>query len=116
MKNKIIAGGVILAILVMQTIPVFGVAKDETVYTKVKNNGEIYQTIVNTHLKNIEELEELGDISILEDIENVNGNEEFTQNGNKMVWKANKKDIYYQGKTDKEIPIKCEITCIHHLL
>ena len=110
MKNKIIAGGVILAILVMQTIPVFGVAKDETVYTKVKNNGEIYQTIVNTHLKNIEELEELGDISILEDIENVNGNEEFTQNGNKMVWKANKKDIYYQGKTDKEIPIKCEIT------
>ena len=110
MKNKIIAGGVILTILAMQTIPVFGVSKDETVYTKIKNNGEIYQTIVNSHLKNVEKLEELEDTSILKDIENVNGNEEFTQNGNKMVWKANQKDIYYQGKTDKEIPIKCEIT------
>ena len=110
MKNKIIAGGVILTILAMQTIPVFGVSKDETVYTKVKNNGEIYQTIVNSHLKNIEESEELGDMSILKDIENVNGDEEFTQNGKRMVWKANQKDIYYQGKTDKEMPIKCEIT------
>lgn len=110
MKSKIIAGGAILTILAMQTIPVFGVSKEETVYTKVKNNGEIYQTIVNSHLKNIEESEELGDMSILKEIENVNGNEEFTQNGNKMIWKANKKDIYYQGKTDKEMPIKCEIT------
>lgn len=110
MKNKIIAGGVILTILAMQTIPVFGVSKDETVYTKIKNNGEIYQTIVNSHLKNMEKLEELEDTSILKDIENLNGNEEFTQNGNKMVWKANQKDIYYQGKTDKEMPIKCEIT------
>ena len=43
MKNKIIASGVILTILGMQTLPVLGYTKDETVYTKMKSNGESYR-------------------------------------------------------------------------
>ena len=27
-----------------------------------------------------------------------------------MVWKANSKDVYYKGNTNKELPVDCKIT------
>ena len=110
MKNKIIASGVILTILGMQTLPVLGYTKDETVYTKMRSNGESYQTIVNSHLKNTDNSDEIIDSSILTDIENVNDDKTFSKDGNKMVWKANKDDVYYKGNTNKEVPVDCKIT------
>ena len=110
MKNKIIASGVILTILGMQTLPVLGYTKDETVYTKMRSNGESYQTIVNSHLKNTDNSDEIIDSSILTDIENVNDDKTFSKDGNKMVWKANKDDVYYKGNTNKELPVDCKIT------
>lgn len=110
MKNKIIASGVILTILGMQTLPVLGYTKDETVYTKMRSDGESYQTIVNSHLKNTDNSDEIIDSSILTDIENVNDDKTFSKDGNKMVWKANKDDVYYKGNTNKELPVDCKIT------
>ena len=44
-------------------------------------------------------------------MENVKGEETFTEdNDGRMVWQADGKDIYYQGKTDKELPVTTEIT------
>ena len=110
MKNKIIASGVILTILGMQTLPVLGYTKDETVYTKMKSNGESYQTIVNSHLKNTDNSENLIDSSILTDIENVNDDKTYSKDGDKMVWKANNEDVYYKGNTNKKLPVDCKIT------
>jgi putative membrane protein len=91
------------------TLPVFAFTKDETVYSKINSQGEVYQTIVSTHLQNSDELELINDMSDLINIENTNGEEEFTQDGNSLVWKADKKDIYYQGESQKDLPIECNI-------
>lgn len=108
MKNKIIAS-ILLCSICTYTLPVFAYTKDETVYANVNSQGENYQTIVSTHLENKEELEVINDISDLLNIENTNGEETFTQEGNSLIWKADKKDIYYQGESQKELPIACNI-------
>ena len=93
MKNKIVAS-ILLCSICTYTLPVFAYTKDETVYTKVNSQGETYQTIVSTHLENKEELEVINDISDLLNIENTNGEESFSQEGNSLICKADKKDIY----------------------
>lgn len=107
-KTKIISSTLLCTICVYCT-PVLAFTKDETVYSKMNNKGENYQTIVSTHLQNNDQLELINDISDLLNIQNTNGEEEFTQEGNSLVWKANKKDIYYQGESQKDLPIECNI-------
>ena len=107
-KNKIISG-TLLCTMCTYTLPVFAYTKDETVYSKMNSKGEKYQTIVSTHIENNGELELINDMSNLVNIENTNGDEEFTQEGNSLVWKADKKDIYYQGESQKDLPIACDV-------
>lgn len=112
MNNKIIkiTSSLLLATMVAYTTPIFAFTKEETVYSKTKSNGETYQTIVSTHLKNGDEEDILKDLTDLINIENTNGDETFTQNGEELTWNANGSDIYYQGESQKELPIKCKIT------
>lgn len=107
-KSKIISG-TLLCTMCAYTLPVFAYTKDETVYSKMNSKGEKYQTIVSTHIENNGELELINDMSDLMNIENTNGDEEFTQEGNSLVWKADKKDIYYQGESQKDLPIACNV-------
>lgn len=107
-KTRIIAS-TLLCTMCAYSAPVLAFTKDETVYSKMNSKGENYQTIVSTHLENDDELELINDISDLLNIENTNGEEEFTQEGNSLVWKADKKDIYYQGESQKDLPIECNM-------
>ena len=99
----------ILGTLVTYTVPVFAYTKDETVYSKISADGSNYSTIVSDHIKNDSQQELINDISDLLNIKNVNGDETFTQNENELVWSANGSDIYYQGETQKELPIECKV-------
>ena len=107
-KNTIIAS-TLLGTMFAYTLPVCAFTKDETVYSKMNSKGEKYQTIVSTHIENDKQLEAIHDMSDLFNIENTNGEEEFTQDGNSLIWKADKKDIYYQGESQKDLPIECRI-------
>lgn len=107
-KRKIVSGA-LLCTMCAYTLPVFAYTKDETVYTKIDRNGKNYQTIVSTHIENNEELDLIQDMSDLLNIENTKGEEEFKQDGNSLVWKADKKDIYYQGESQKNLPIECQV-------
>ncbi len=107
-RTKIISS-MLLCTTCMYSAPVLAFTKDETVYSKMNTKGENYQTIVSTHIENNDELELINDISDLLNIENTNGEEEFTQERNSLVWKADKKDIYYQGESQKDLPIECNI-------
>lgn len=107
-KTKIISCA-LLSTMCSYTLPVFAFTKEETVYSKLDSEGKTYQTLVSTHLENKEELEEIHDITDLFNIKNTNGEEEFTQEGNSLIWKADKKDIYYQGESQKELPIECKM-------
>ena len=112
MNNKVISkviSGTLLCSMVGYTLPVFAYTKDETVYSKLDNEGNNYKTIVSTHIENKENAELINDISDLLNIKNTSSDATYTQDGNKFVWNANKSDIYYQGETSKELPIECKI-------
>ena len=109
MKSKKIIGSILLCTMLGYATPVFAVTKEETVYSKLNNSGIQYETIVNEHIKNDELLKTIDDISNLLDITNVGGNETFEQKENKIIWNADEKDIYYQGKTEKKLPIETSI-------
>lgn len=113
MKNKTISkiiASILLCTIIVYTTPVFAYSKDETVYTKMNEKGEIYKTIVTTHLENTDNETIINDITNLLNIENTNGDESYTQEGNKIIWRAEGKDIYYQGESQEKLPIECNIT------
>ena len=86
------------------------VDKDETVYVFAKANGDVDSILVNETLKNRDKSDKIEDTTDLKDIENVKGDETFTQNGNKITWDAAGNEISYQGTTDKELPVSVKAT------
>ncbi len=84
--------------------------KEETVYIISDANGNVQDTIVDEWLKNPEGKDELTDVSRLNDIENVKGDESFTQDGTKLTWAANGADIYYEGHSDEAAPVSVKVT------
>ena len=87
-----------------------GVTKDETVYVLTDANGAVEKVIVSDWLKNASGAEEIIDRSSLSEIENVKGDETFTENEDSLIWTANGNDIYYQGFSDAEPPVKMTIS------
>ena len=112
MNKKVISkitSGVLLCTMLAYTTPVLAFTKDETVYSKIDSNGNNYNTILNDHIINDEQEQLINDISDLLNIKNVNGDEEFSQDGNNLVWHAEESDIYYQGESQKELPTECNV-------
>lgn len=85
--------------------------KEETVYVLADAQGGINQVIVSSWVKNGEGSNILSDVSDLYNIENVKGYEEYTagENGS-LTWDAQGADIYYQGTTDKELPVDVKLS------
>lgn len=108
-RNKQIITLMIIALLIPQT-NVFALTKDETVYTKLNSDGSVKSIIVNEHLINTKKEETLEDLSDLEDILNINSDNNFVKDNNKLTWDANKENIFYQGKTSKKLPIEVKIS------
>lgn len=87
------------------------IEKEETVYVNQKSDGTVEDITVSNWLKNVSGNEDISDVSNLSDIKNVKGDETFTQGSNgKLTWKAEDADIYYQGKSDEELPVGVKVT------
>ncbi|MBS5934735.1 MAG: hypothetical protein KIC94_17865 [Clostridiales bacterium] len=88
-----------------------GIEKEETVYAKADATGQVSQVIVSDWIKNFSGDATITDKTTLKDIVNVKGDETFSQGANgEIVWQANGNDIYYQGKTDAELPVTIQAT------
>ena len=85
-------------------------AKEETVYVFTDASGAKKSVTVSNWLKNPEGDSVLTDKSGLKDITNVKGDETFTADGEELTWNADGSDIYYEGTTDREIPVTTKIT------
>ncbi len=109
-KFKKVVSTILLGTIFTYTLPVLAYTKEESVYSKLDANGKAYQTIVSDHLKNTEKESVLQDLSDLMNIENVSGDQELKQENNTLTWKAEGEDIYYEGKTEKQLPIECQVT------
>lgn len=84
--------------------------KDETVYLISDASGNVNQTIVSDHLINRDKSDTLKDKSSLKDIENVKGDETFSQSGDDLTWQADGNDIYYQGTLTAQAPVSQKVT------
>ena len=86
------------------------IGKEESVYLFSDANGKVRETLVSDHLINEDKAATLEDESNLTDIENVKGDEEYSQDGDKLTWQADGNDIYYQGKSQEEAPVSQKVT------
>ena len=87
------------------------ISKEETVYVLANADGSVQKIIVSDWLKNPAGANSINDISELDGIENVKGDEAYTMNPNNMrVWDAKGNDIYYQGTTQKALPVDVSIS------
>ncbi len=87
-----------------------GISKDETVYVIAGADGSAKRIIVSDWIKNTLGSASIPDITEMEDVTNVKGDETYSMNGDHMrVWDANGNDIYYQGDIEKELPVTMAI-------
>ncbi len=89
------------------------VDKAETVYVKAQTNGTPTEITVETALRNPdpEGLSPISDFSILNDIKNTEGDEDFTQDDDgTLTWENQGADISYKGTTEKELPVLVQIS------
>lgn len=84
--------------------------KDETVYVLADSNGSTQKIIVSDWLKNAAGADTLLDESGLTGVQNVKGNQACTDNEGTLTWSAAGSDIYYQGTTDKELPVTLTVS------
>ena len=83
--------------------------KDETVYVLAKANGAVNKVIVSDHLENTDLKGQLTETSSLTGVQNVKGDETYTEANGTRTWNADGKDIYYQGTTTDELPIDISV-------
>ena len=85
------------------------VSKEETVYVNADATGNPEQITVSNWLKNAGLQGSVDDQSDLTNIKNVKGDETFTQDGENVTWQTDSSDIYYQGTSNKELPVNMSI-------
>lgn len=86
------------------------VEKSETVYVNADASGNVKNITVSNWLKNGSGASELTDVTELNDVVNVKGDETFTKDGDIYVWAADGSDIYYQGETSEALPVNVKVT------
>lgn len=86
------------------------ISKDETVYVNADAAGNVSEITVTDWLKNVSISGSLNDMTELADILNIKGEETFSLDNNQLTWNAVGEDIYYQGKTQKTLPVTMKIT------
>ena len=98
----------VATMLLLNPASVFAMTKNETIYSTLNYNGVIKKTTINTRLSDLEK-GSIVDYTKLDDIKNINGREKFSLDSGTLTWKSTGKDIFYQGKTDKQLPIEVNI-------
>lgn len=85
--------------------------KDETVYVLAGADGSVQKVIVSDWIKNGTRSESVEDKTDLNEVETIRGGESYTMSGENMrVWDAAGSDIYYQGGTDKPLPVSVSVS------
>ena len=102
-KMKTVAAALTIGALTL--IPFSASAsKTETIYTNMDYSGNVKKTTISNHIENTKE-GEITDNSLLTNILNVNGSENFTQDDTHVTWYVKGKDIFYTGETKQANPI-----------
>ena len=98
-----------LTVVMLSPLCVFANTKNETVYSKIDENGNVISTTVNEQIKNTKKLDTIEDYTELEDILNISSNDEITKLNKNITINALGKDVFYQGTSKKSLPIGINI-------
>ena len=115
-RKKMMAGLAVGMAGIMGAMPVCAaegtpaVTKEETVYVNAAADGSKTKVTVSDWLKNAGVENVLNDQSDLTGIVNIKGDETFKQTNGSVTWNTNGKDIYYQGTSEKELPVEVKFT------
>ncbi|MCR4605708.1 MAG: hypothetical protein K5639_06880 [Eubacterium sp.] len=114
MMRRVLAGVAAAAMSLSLAAPMVAsaaVEKLESVYVNADAFGTPKSVTVSNQLKGTGELTgTFKDKSNLKDIKNVKGDETFEQSGEDLTWNLNGADIFYQGTTDKQLPVSVKLT------
>ena len=105
--SKLVTWSLVLS-LAFEATPVWALSKDETIYAKLNSDGSTNSVTVSEHLNDDGSIKII-DKSHLNNINNINGDEKYTKDNNKLVWETNGNDIYYQGETSESLPISISV-------
>lgn len=83
------------------------VNKSETVYV-IQKDGKIDSQIVSVWLNSEDQIKGEDKTDLLK-IKNLKTDEKINPENGYIKWDENKKDVYYQGKSDKELPIDIKV-------
>ena len=110
MKNKFIRklfASIIIISELFNYTSVLALTKEESIYVNLNSDGKENKVTISEHLYDLPN--EINDITSLSNIKSINSDDKYNLDGNKLTWKTSNKDIYYQGTTDKELPISLSI-------
>ena len=116
-KVRVVGSAILSAVLAQSMIPaqIFAqedqnpTEKAETVYTVLNADGSVNNTIVSSWLHDDDGIIDVQEKLDIKDVENVKSDEEPKVDGDTYTWNSESHDIYYQGKTEKALPISVQI-------
>ncbi len=108
--KKVLAALVAVVLVLVQMAAVAELEKNEVVYVLADEFGEGQITWVHDTLINNDGLSQITDMSLLENIEAVNGAEFDQGSGGVIQWKANGADVAYTGYSEEPLPLKVSLS------
>ena len=102
-----VAAVIVLSMLCGSTAPVaLAEDKKETVYVFADAEGNVNDITVSERLYNYEGKDEIVDVTRLENIENIGGDQTYsTVTDGVITWKAGGDEITYEGTSDAPLPV-----------
>lgn len=85
------------------------VKKSETVYVNMDNGGKVKDITVTDWLHTDKGQVKVSDTSSLKNITNVKSNIKPVSENGGITWHMDTTDLYYSGKSNKELPVKIDI-------
>lgn len=111
MSKKVVAL-VMVGTMMTSAVPAYAatISKDETVYVTLDSEGNNISNTVSNWISSDEVIKNLKDKSSLKDVKNIKGDEKPVLENDYMIWNSDKKDLYYNGKCDKSLPLDVEVS------
>lgn len=86
------------------------IKKEEAVYINLNSKGAVVDTTVSDWLHSDAGFTDFKDTTVLSNILNVKNDDAPKISGTEVLWNSKNTDIFYQGKTDKPLPLNFNIT------
>ena len=86
------------------------VEKKESVYTVLNSDGSVNTITVSDTLHSDSGFSNYQDKSDLQNVENLKSSDPVNSSNGNLIWNTSDTDIYYQGTSNKELPLTVKIT------